>query len=140
MICLRSVFRLPLGLQHNKSWYTLKGTCEIHDKSNKWFRSFLENSKQHITINKARSSDKPVSIRVPQGSILGPIFFILFINDFHEAVEFSTVHHSADDTNLLLTENSLKELSRISECRKNKDCYFCYQEIERLQKNLIFVG
>ena len=35
---------------------------------------------------------------VPQGLILGPILIILFINDFHKAVDLSTVHHFADDT------------------------------------------
>ena len=84
----------------------------IHDKSNKWLRSFFEVRKQHITINKTRSSDKPISIGVPQGSILDPVLFIIFINDFHKAVDFSAVHHFADDTNLLLTENSLKKLNK----------------------------
>ena len=108
----------------------------IHDKSNKWFRSFLEDRKQHTAINRAKSFDKPISIGVPQGSILGPILFILFINDLHKAVEFSSMHHFADDTNLLLTEKSLKKLNKhinrdlklvvqwIPTCRKNKDCYF----------------
>ena len=41
---------------------------EHYDKSNKWLRSFLEGRKQHTTINKTRSSDKPISIGVPQGS------------------------------------------------------------------------
>ena len=56
-----------------------------------------------------RRSDKPVSIGVPQESLLGQILFILFINDFHKAVEFSTVYHFADGTNLLLTEKSLEK-------------------------------
>ena len=63
-------------------------------------------------MNKARSSDKSISIEVPQGSILGPILFIIFINDFNKAIEFSTEHHFADDTNLLLTENLLKHINR----------------------------
>ena len=49
---------------------------------------------------------------VPQGSVLGPLLFILFINDLHKVVEFSTVHHFADDTNILLTEKSLKKMNR----------------------------
>ena len=88
------------------------GYYGIRDKSNKWFRSFLEDRKQHTTINRAKSFDKPISIGVPQGSILGPILFVLYINDFHKAVEFSSVHHFADDTNLLLNENSLKKLNK----------------------------
>ena len=84
----------------------------IRVKSNKWFRSFLEDRKQHTTINKARSFDKPISIGVPQGLILGPILFTVFIDDFHKAVEFFTVHHFADDTNLFFTENLLKKLNK----------------------------
>ena len=95
----------------------------IRDKSNKWLRSFLEGRKQHTTINKSRSSDKLISIGVPQGSILGLILFIVFINDFHKAVGFSTMHHFADDTNLLLTENSLKKLNR----HINRDLKFVLQ-------------
>ena len=97
----------------------------IRDKSNKWLRSFLEGRKQHTTINKTRSSDKLISIGVPQWSILDPILFILFINDFHKAVDFSTVHHFADDTNLLLTENSLKKLNKLI----NRDLKFVVQWI-----------
>ena len=96
----------------------------ICDKSNKWFRSFLEDRKQHTTINRAKSFDKPISIGVPQGLILGPILFILYINDFHKAVEFS-VHHFADDTNLLLTENSLKKLNK----HINRDLKLVFQWI-----------
>ena len=68
---------------------------------------------KNTTINKTRSSDKPISTGVPQGSILGPILFILFINDFHKAIDFSELHLFAVDTNLLLiTENSLKKLNK----------------------------
>ena len=44
---------------------------------------------------------------VPQGSV--PLLFLIYINDLHVAIKYSIVHHSADDTNLLLKNKSLKQ-------------------------------
>ena len=41
---------------------------------------------------------------VPQRSVPGPLLFILFINDLDKVIEFSTVHHLTDDTNMLFIE------------------------------------
>ena len=47
---------------------------------------------------------------VPQGSVLGPLLFLIYINDLHNAIKFSTVHHFADDTNLLVSNVSIKTI------------------------------
>ena len=49
---------------------------------------------------------------VPEGSVLGPLLVILFINDLHKNIEFSTVHHFVDDPNLLVVEKLLKKLNK----------------------------
>ena len=49
---------------------------------------------------------------VPKGSVLRPLLFMLFINDLHKAVEFSSVHHFADETNLILTDKSMKKINK----------------------------
>lgn len=86
--------------------YGIKGT------SYDWFQSYLCLRLQYTQIKDDESSPKIVSHGVPQGSVLGPLLFILFINDMHNSVVHSKVHHYADDTNLLLTSNSLKTINR----------------------------
>ena len=64
--------------------------------------------KQFVTINGSDSKTIGVKIGVPQGSVLGTLLFLVFMNDFHSAIKNSTAQHFADDTNLLITEFSIK--------------------------------
>ena len=52
-----------------------------------------------------------ISYDIPQGSVLGLLLFLLYINDLHTAIKFCKVHHFADDTNLLHITNSIKKLN-----------------------------
>ena len=88
------------------SHYGIKGTAL------KWFKSYLTNRTQFVQVNNVSSDTNPIKYGVPQGSVLGPILFIMFINDLHHAIPNSTVHHFADDTNLLLSNKSLKKLTQ----------------------------
>ena len=77
-----------------------------------WFTSYLSNRKQFVSINGFKSSLKQISCGVPQGSVLGPLLFLIYINDLSSSVKHSTVYHFADDTNLLCINKSLKSLCK----------------------------
>ena len=88
------------------SYYGIRGI------SNKWFQSFLSNRTQSVEINGKKSSSLPVEYGVPQGSVLGPLLFLIYINDLHTAIKHSNVYHFADDTSLLNANKSLKIINK----------------------------
>ena len=85
---------------------------EIRGITNSWLQSYLNDRMPFTTVNKCQSSKKYLMYGVLQGSVLGPFLFILFINDLHKSFEFSSVNHFADDTNLILTDKSMKTINK----------------------------
>ena len=75
----------------------------IRGNSNKRFASYLNSRLQFVSINGSNSNQTDVKCGVCQGSILGPLSLLIFINDLHLAIKNSEVHHFVDDTNLMLT-------------------------------------
>ena len=73
----------------------------IRGIANKWFATYLSKRKQYVSINGTFSETKTIEHGVPQGSVLGPLLFLVYINDLHTCIKHSTTRHFADDTNLL---------------------------------------
>ena len=78
--------------------------------ANKWFASYLGNRQQYVTVDNASSSFSKIVCGVPQGSILGPLLFILYINDLNSVSENLRTIMFADDTNLFRSDDNLAEI------------------------------
>ena len=129
---IRLVDQLLFDLDRNRAWLVfidykkafdlidhglllekLKG-YGVCDKELELLRSYLSGRTQYVHINGCHSSPRTVSAGVPQGSILGPILFLLFINDLPSAAQHSTVDIYADDTTLSLSSDVTNELTAMS--------------------------
>ena len=84
----------------------------IHGLANEWFKSYLSNRKQYVSINGYESNLADVKFDVPQGSVLGPLLFLIYINDLNQAFKFCKVHHFADDANLIHFSKSVYRLNK----------------------------
>ena len=82
----------------------------IRGVANQWFASYLSSRRQKVKFDNTYSKFLKVSCGVPQGSILGPLLFLIYINDMRNAVKHSVVHHFADDTNLLCSDKDSSQL------------------------------
>ena len=91
-------------VNHLKLLYKLR-LHGVQSKVLNWIQSFLIGRSQIVVLEGDSSSEVPVSSGVPQGSVLGPILFLLYINDLPDNVQ-SRVRLFADNTAVYLTINS----------------------------------
>src|SRR5437867_8597041 len=78
-----------------------------------WLNSYLPNRSQYVILNNAQSTMLSVDYGVPQGSVLGPLLFLLYINDIGNIPNLPAYPKIfADDTNIFINASNLIELNR----------------------------
>ena len=82
----------------------------IHDNCLAWFKSYLHNRSQLVCSNGISSSLSHLSIGVPQGTILGPTLFVVYVNDFSYNISPFTTIRYADDTSLIAWGKDITEV------------------------------
>ena len=85
-----------------------------------WFESYLSNRTQFVNINKTASARLFIRCGVPQGSILGPLLFILYINDITNVSTDVYLIMFADDTNIFLHDKDIQHLENKANSELNK--------------------
>ena len=83
----------------------------IRGRALSWMKSYLENRTQYVTIDGKNSSSKQLTYGVPQGSILGPLLFIIYINDLPEISRIARFILYADDANIILSGTNIDDIN-----------------------------
>ena len=78
-----------------------------------WFESYLTHRTQFVTYNGSKSKKLQIKCGVPQGSILEPLLFLIYINDLHTVCKHSLSILFADDTNLFLSGKNLDDMQTL---------------------------
>ena len=123
---------------HDKLMLKIKA-LGINGNIGKWIENWLQNRKQRVVVNGEASPWSPVTSGVPQGSVLGPILFIIYINDIDVGLN-NIISKFADDTkigNAIITEEDRlklqEDLDKIAEWSKTWQMPFNINKCQMLQ-------
>ena len=77
---------------------------------NNWFKDYLYDRKQYVCISGTNSECGKITCGVPQRSVLGPLLFLLYVNDIGSSLPNTSIKLFADDTNLFIFNNIVEDL------------------------------
>ena len=97
----------------------------IRGLSHAWFSDYITNHKQYVKVGNTESSLKTITCGVPQGFTLGPLLFLLYINDLPRSSMKLTFRIFADDTNMFYSSKDSEELQSVVNEELGKVLKFC---------------
>ena len=100
-------------LLHKLNVYGLRGTI------NKWFANYLVDRSQYVNIDGNVSLSRKLDCGVPQGSILGPLLYLLYVNDIYKSCN-GNILSFADDTTMYVSDHDVNKLYKKAQIETNK--------------------
>ena len=75
-----------------------------------WFKSYFSNKKQYFSVKNSSSSMSNITLGIPQGSVLGPVLFLLYINEMHRSSDQMPFVHFADNTTVFASDSDINNV------------------------------
>ena len=89
----------------------------LQSENKKWFKSYLNEREQMVSCHNTLSGKGTIAIGVPQGSVLGPLLFLIYVNDINRHVHLGACNLYADDTLVYCSGSTMSELKHnIQQC------------------------
>ena len=116
-------------IQYDKL-YTKLYYLGFDNRTIEWFKSYLSQRKQLTDLDGTHSDWEEVTLGVPQGSILGPILFLLYVNDINNSDKNANFDKFADDTTVLTKGKTIEEASeKMNSSMKNIHLWFAQNKL-----------
>ena len=110
-------------LLHKLHQYGIRGIV------NKWFENYLKDRTQFVNFDDNDSTKRHILCGVPQGSILGPLLYLIYVNDIAKACD-SNIFSFADDTTMVLSHSNLQTLFANANAHMNElYMWFCANKL-----------